>query len=392
MDRLELRRKNFIDPASFPHETAIGVVYDSGNYAGALDKLEGMFDEGEAKSGAPAGKLRGVGYSTYTEICGLAPSRVVGPGGFGLQSGMWESALVRVHITGAVTVYTGTSPHGQGLETTMAQIVADKLGTDPANVEVIHGDTGTGPQGLDTYGSRSTAVGGEAVAKATDKVADKARRIVAHQLEAAFEDIEVSGGKFSVKGSPDKGMALADVAMAAYVTRDVPDDMEPGLEELAFYDPENFVFPFGAHACVVDVDPDTGNVDVVRYVAVDDCGPAINPNLVDGQVHGGIVHALGQALFERIHYTEDGQLVTSNFADYALPSAADVPSFELDRTETPSPVNSLGVKGVGEAGTIAATPAVTNAVIDALRPLGVNYINMPLSPMRVWETIQEAKS
>ncbi len=392
MDRLELRRKNFIDPASFPHETALGIVYDSGEYAGALDKLLEHFDEGAAKAEAPAGKLRGVGYSTYTEICGLAPSRVVGPGGFGLQSGMWESALVRVHITGAVTVYTGTSPHGQGLETTMAQIVADKLGTDPANVEVIHGDTGTGPQGLDTYGSRSTAVGGEAVARATDKVADKVRRIVAHQLEAAAEDIEVANGKFSVKGSPDKGMALGDAAMAAYVTRDVPDDMEPGLEELAFYDPENFVFPFGAHACVVDVDPETGNVDVVRYVAVDDCGPAINPNLVDGQVHGGIVHAIGQALFERIHYTEDGQLVTSNFADYALPSAADVPSFELDRTETPSPVNSLGVKGVGEAGTIAATPAVTNAVIDALRPLGVDYVNMPLSSMRIWQTIEEARS
>jgi carbon-monoxide dehydrogenase large subunit len=392
MDRLELRRKNFMAPDSFPHETAIGVVYDSGNYPGALDKLLEHFDESADKGAAPEGKLRGVGYSTYTEICGLAPSRVVGPGGFGLQSGMWESALVRVHITGAVTVYTGTSPHGQGLETTMAQIVADKLGTDPANVEVIHGDTGTGPQGLDTYGSRSTAVGGEAVARATDKVADKARRIVAHQLEAAAEDIEVTGGKFAVKGSPDKGLTLGDVAMAAYVTRDVPDDMEPGLEEQAFYDPENFVFPFGAHACVVDVDPDTGNVDVVRYVAVDDCGPAINPNLVDGQVHGGIVHAIGQALFERIHYDDDGQLVTSNFADYALPSAADVPSFELDRTETPSPVNSLGVKGIGEAGTIAASAAVTNAVIDALRPVGVTYVNMPLSPMRIWEAIEEAKS
>src|SRR4051812_34541713 len=391
MDRLELRRKNFIDPDSFPHEVAIGVVYDSGNYAAALDKLLEHFDPAAAKAGAPAGKLRGVGFSTYTEICGLAPSRVTGPSGFGLQTGMWESALVRVHITGAVTVYTGTSPHGQGLETTMAQIVADRLGCDPANVEVIHGDTGTGPQGLDTYGPRSTAVGGEAVARAAVKVADKARRIVAHQLEAAPEDIEVTNGKFMVKGSPDKGLNLAEVAGAAYVTRDVPDDMEPGLEEQAFYDPSNFVFPFGAHACVVDVDPDTGNVDVVKYVAIDDCGPAINPKLIDGQVHGGIVHAIGQALFERIHYNEDGQLVTGTFADYALPSAADVPSFELDRTETPSPVNSLGVKGIGEAGTIAASAAVTNAVIDALRPVGVNYINMPLGPMRVWEAIQEAK-
>ncbi len=392
MDRLELRRKNLMAADSFPHETAIGVVYDSGNYQGALDKLLEHFDEGTSKAEAPAGKLRGVGYSTYTEICGLAPSRVVGPGGFGLQTGMWESALVRVHITGAVTVYTGTSPHGQGLETTMAQVVADRLGTSPQNVEIIHGDTGTGPQGLDTYGSRSTAVGAEAVARAAVKVADKARLIVAHQLEAAAEDVELADGKFSIKGSPDKGLTIGDIAMAAYVTRDVPDDMEPGLEEQAFYDPENFVFPFGAHACVVDVDPDTGNVDVVRYVAIDDCGPAINPKLIDGQVHGGIVHSIGQALFERIHYTEDGQLVTSNFADYALPSAADVPSFELDRTETPSPVNSLGVKGIGEAGTIAASAAVTNAVIDALRPLGVNYMNMPLSSMRIWETIQEANA
>jgi carbon-monoxide dehydrogenase large subunit len=392
MDRLELRRKNFMDPASFPHETAIGVVYDSGNYPGALAKLQEHFDEAAVRAEAPAGKLRGVGYSTYTEICGLAPSRVVGPGGFGLQTGMWESAMVRVHITGAVTVYTGTSPHGQGLETTMAQIVADRLGTDPSNVEIIHGDTGTGPQGLNTYGSRSTAVGGEAVARATVKIAEKARRIVAHQLEAAPEDVELTSGKFTVRGSPDKGLTLAEIAGAAYVTRDVPDDMEPGLEETAFYDPENFVFPFGAHACVVDVDPETGNVDVVRYLAVDDCGPAINPKLIDGQIHGGIVHAIGQALFERIHYDEDGQLVTGTFADYALPSAADVPSFELDRTETPSPVNSLGVKGVGEAGTIAASPAITNAVIDALRPLGVTYVNMPLSPMRIWEEIQEAKS
>src|SRR3954471_22248532 len=391
MDRLELRRKNFIDPDSFPHATAVGVEYDSGNYPAALDKLLEHFDADAAKAQAPAGKLRGIGYSTYTEICGLAPSRVTGPSGFGLQTGLWESAMVRVHITGAVTVYTGTSPHGQGLETTMAQVVADRLGCDPANVEVIHGDTGTGPQGLGTYGSRSTAVGAESVAKATMKVAEKARRIVAHQLEAAVEDVDVIEGKFAVKGSPDRGMSLAEVAGAAYSPENLPEGMEPGLEELAFYDPENFVFPFGAHACVVDVDPDTGNVDVVRYVAVDDCGPAINPKLIDGQVHGGIVHAIGQALFERIHYNEDGQLVTGTFADYALPSAADVPSFELDRTETPSPVNSLGVKGIGEAGTIAASPAVTNAVIDALRPLGVTYINMPLGPQRVWEAIQEAK-
>jgi aerobic carbon-monoxide dehydrogenase large subunit len=392
MDRLELRRKNFIDTASFPHETAVGVVYDSGNYPLTLDKLLEHIDPQAVKAAAPAGKLRGVGFSTYTEICGLAPSRVTGPSGFGLQTGLWESAMVRVHITGAVTVFTGTSPHGQGHETTMAQVVADRLGVDPANVEIIHGDTGTGPQGLGTYGSRSTAVGTEAAARATMKIAEKARRIVSHQLEAAYDDIELREGKFSVKGSPDRGMSLGEVAGAAYIPENLPEGMEPGLEETMFYDPENFVFPFGAHCCVVDVDADTGNVDVVRYVAVDDCGPAINPKLIDGQVHGGIVHAIGQALFERIHYDENGQLVTSTFADYALPSSADVPSFELDRTETPSPVNSLGVKGIGEAGTIAATPAVLNAVVDALRPLGVTYINMPLSPMRIWETIQEAKT
>ncbi len=392
MDRLELRRRNFMDPASFPHATAIGVVYDSGDYPKALDKLLEHFDAEAVKAQAPPGKHRGVGYSTYTEICGLAPSRVTGPSGFGLQTGLWESAMVRVHITGAVTVFTGTSPHGQGQETTFAQVVADRLGVDPANVEIIHGDTGTGPQGLGTYGSRTTAVGGEAIARATAKISEKARRIVAHQLEAAVDDIELRAGKFSVKGSPDRGMGLGEIAGAAYIPENLPEGMEPGLEETAFYDPENFVFPFGAHACVVDVDADTGNVDVVRYVAVDDCGPAINPKLIDGQVHGGIVHAIGQALFERLHYDENGQLLTSTFADYALPSAADVPSFETDRTETPSPVNSLGVKGVGEAGTIAATPAVTNAVIDALRPLGVTYIDMPLSPMRIWETIQEAKT
>jgi carbon-monoxide dehydrogenase large subunit len=395
MDPLELRRRNFIKADDFPHEVAYGVVYDSGNYQGTLAKLLEHVDveavRREAEELRPKGILRGIGFCTWTEICGLAPSRVVGPGGFGLQTGMWESAMVRVHVTGAVTVYTGTSPHGQGLETAFAQIVADRLGVDPANVEIIHGDTGTGPQGLDTYGSRSLAVGGEAIARTTVKIVDKVKKIVAFNLEAAPEDIELSGGTFSVRGSPDKGMTLADVAMTAYIAADLPEGMEPSLEETSFYDPENFVFPFGAHACVVDVDEATGKVDVVRYVGVDDCGHPINPNLIAGQLHGGIVHGIGQALFERIHYDENGQLVTGSFVDYALPSAADVPSFELDSTVTPSPVNSLGVKGVGEAGTIAASATVTNAVIDALRPAGVTYLNMPLSPQRIWEAIQEAK-
>jgi carbon-monoxide dehydrogenase large subunit len=326
------------------------------------------------------------------EICGLAPSRIVGPGGVGIQAGFWESALVRVHPSGSVTVYTGTSPHGQGLDTSMAQIVADRLGTTPDVVEVMHGDTNTGPYGMGTYGSRSLSVGGEAVARTAQKVQDKAKKIVAHLLEAAPEDIEVDSERFSVRGSPGQGMALAEVSAAAYIPENLPEGMEPGLEETTFYDPENFVYPFGAHACVVDVDVETGKVEVARYVAVDDCGPAINPLLVEGQVHGGIVHALGQALYERIHYDENGQLVTGTFVEYGLPSAADVPSFETDRTETRSPTNSLGVKGVGEAGTIAGTPAVVNAVIDALRPLGVTFINMPLGSMHVWETIQEARS
>jgi carbon-monoxide dehydrogenase large subunit len=394
IDRLEIRRRNFIPPDAFPAETAVGVVYDSGDYGKTLDKLLEHVDLGalarEQEQLRERGIYRGIGFSTYTEICGLAPTRVVGPEGFGNQAGFWESAMVRVHNTGAVTAYTGCSPHGQGHETAFAQIVADRLGVDPAVVEVVHGDTATGPEGRNTYGSRSLAVGGEALARCAGKIAEKAKAVVAHNLEAAVEDIELIGGRFAVRGSPDKGMTLAEVAGAAYLNK-VPEGMEPGLEETAFYDPENFVFPFGAHACVVDVDRETGKVRVVRYVAVDDCGKAINPLLIDGQVHGGIVHAIGQALYERVHYDEQGQLVTGTFVDYALPTAAELPSFETDRTETPSPVNSLGAKGVGEAGTIAASAAVTNAVIDALRPLGVSYINMPLTPMRVWAAIEQAK-
>jgi carbon-monoxide dehydrogenase large subunit len=399
MDRLELRRRNFIAPESFPHTTPLGMTYDSGNYAGALDKLLEHLDveafrreQAELRNHPTHPIFRGLGFSTYTEICGLAPSRVAGPGGLGLQTGLWESGLVRVHLTGAVTVWSGTSPHGQGLDTSFAQIVADRLGVSPDVVEVVHGDTSQGPQGLGTYGSRSLSVGGEAINRATGKIVEKAKAIVAHQLEAAPDDIEVRDGKFSVKGSPDRGMTLAEVAGAAYIPANLPEGMEPGLEETSFYDPENFVFPFGAHAAIVDVDAETGKTRVVRYLAVDDCGPAINPKLIDGQVHGGITHAIGQALYERIHYDEDGQLVTGTFVDYALPSAAELPSFETDRTETPSPTNTLGVKGVGEAGTIAASAAVTNAVIDALRPLGVTYLNMPLTPQRVWEAIEEARS
>ncbi|MCW3065397.1 MAG: aldehyde oxidase and xanthine dehydrogenase molybdopterin binding protein [Solirubrobacterales bacterium] len=395
MDPLELRRKNFIPPEDFPATVAVGIVYDSGNYPGALDRLLANLDleafRREQAELRERGIYRGIGFSTYMEICGLAPSRVVGPSGVGIQAGFWESALIRVHPSGSITAYTGASPHGQGIDTTFAQIVADKLGVTPDQVDVIHGDTGRGPFGMDTYGSRSLAVGGEALVRASNKVHDKVKRLVAHLLEAAPDDIELRDGKFSVKGSPDRGMTLAEASLAAYVPENLPEGMEPGLEETNFYDPENFVYPFGAHAAIVDVDAETGKVSVVRYVAVDDCGPAINPMIIDGQVHGGIAHGLGQALFEHVAYDEDGQLVTGTFVDYALPTAAEFPSFETDRTETPSPVNELGVKGVGEAGTIASSPTVVNAVVDALRPLGVTFMNMPLSPMRVWEAIQAAK-
>jgi carbon-monoxide dehydrogenase large subunit len=394
LDRLEVRRRNFIPKDEFPAAVATGVVYDSGDYEKTLDRLLEHVDlsavEDDKLRLREEGIYRGIGFSTYTEICGLAPSRIAGPGGVGVAAGLWESAMVRVHNTGTVTVYTGTSGHGQGHETAFAQIAADRLGVDPADVEVRHGDTATGPEGRNTYGSRSAAVGGEAIARCATKVADKASRIAAHMLEAAPEDIELINGKFAVRGSPDHGKTLAEVAGAAYLNL-IPDDMEVGLEETTFFDPENFVFPFGAHACVVDVDEQTGKVDVIRYVAVDDCGNPINPLLIDGQVHGGVVAGIGQALYERVHYDEDGQLVTGTFVDYALPTAAELPSIETDRTVTPSPANTLGVKGVGEAGTIAASAAVTNAVIDALRPLGVSYINMPLTPMRVWEAIEEAK-
>jgi carbon-monoxide dehydrogenase large subunit len=394
IDRLELRRRNFIAADSFPHEVAYGIVYDSGNYQGTLDRLLEHFDYGaftqEQARLREQGVYRGIGFSTYTEICGLAPSRVTGPEGFGLQTGLWESAVVRVHPTGAVTVFTGTSGHGQGHDTVFAQIAADRLGVDPEVVEVVHGDTGTGPMGLGTYGSRSMAVGGESIAKAAERVAEKAKQIVAHQLEAAPEDIEVAEGTFRVRGT-DKGMALAEISGIAHVRPELlPEGMEPALEEHAFYDPENFVFPFGAHACEVEVDVDTGKVTVTKYLAIDDCGNPLNPLLIDGQVHGGITHGIGQALYEQIRYADDGQLITGSLVDYALPTAAEVPSFVTDRTVTPSPVNSLGVKGIGEAGTIASSAAVVNAVIDALRPLGVDYIDMPCTPLRVWTAIQEA--
>ncbi len=396
MDPLELRRKNFIAPGDFPYETPYGITYDSGNYEAALDRALEIVDldafRAEQAQLREQGVLRGIGFSTYTEICGLAPSRAVGPSGFGLGIGLYESALVRVHPTGSVTVFTGASPHGQGHETGFAQIVGDRLGVDPSVVEVVHGDTATGPMGLGTYGSRSLSIGGVACAQAADKIAEKCREIVAHNLEADAKDIEIHEGKFSLRGDPDQGMSLAEVAGCAYIdATNMPDGMELGLEQTLIYDPSNFVFPFGTHVCVVDVDAETGKVRVVRWVAVDDCGPAINPMLIDGQVHGGVTHGIGQALYEQVVYDERGNLVTGTFMDYALPTAAEIPNFETDRTETKSPSNYLGVKGIGEAGTIAATPAIVNAVIDALRHEGISYMDMPLTPLRVWQAIEEAR-
>ena len=387
MDPLEVRRKNFIPKEDFPAEVTVGIVYDSGDYHGSLDKLLTHVDLDAFRREQE--ELRAQGHPPRDRVLDLDGD--LRPRAVARGRARWASACSRASTSPRSCACTrrarrpstrGTAPHGQGLDTAFAQIVADRLGISPDMVDVVHGDTGTGPFGLGTYGSRSLAVGGESIARSTAKLVEKAKKIAAHNLEAAPEDIELTDGKFSVKGSPDKGLTIAEIAGAAYVTMDMPEGMEPGLEETTFYDPENFVFPFGAHACIVDVDVETGKVDIVRYVAVDDCGPAINPKLIDGQIHGGITHAIGQALYERIHYDEDGQLVTGTFVDYALPSAADVPSFETDRTETPSPVNSLGVKGVGEAGTIAASPAIFNAVIDALRPLGVDFINMPLSARR----------
>jgi carbon-monoxide dehydrogenase large subunit len=395
MDPIEIRRKNFIPKEDFPADVAVGVTYDSGDYHGSLDKLLANLDldafRAEQTQARSQGRYLGIGFSTYMEICGLAPSRAVGPSGVGLQAGFWESAVVRVHPSGGATVWTGASPHGQGHDTGFAQIVADRIGSTPEQVTVVHGDTDRGPFGMGTYGSRTLSVGGESVARAALKVQDKAKKIAAHLLEAAPEDMELADGKYQVRGSPDKSLALGDISLAAYVPENIPEGMEPGLEETNFYDPENFVYPFGAHAAIVEVDAETGKVDLKRYVCVDDCGTAINPMLIDGQVHGGVVHGVAQAMFEQIVYDENGQLVTGSFVDYALPTAAELPHLETDRTETPSPVNSLGVKGVGEAGTIASSPTIVNAVIDALRPLGVDYIDMPVTPLRVWEAIQAAE-
>jgi carbon-monoxide dehydrogenase large subunit len=389
MDPADVRRKNFIKREQFPYTTAEGLTYDSGDYPPALHKALDLIGYQRLrdfqKQGPKNGRYLGVGISTYVEICGLGPSSVAGAVGF--QGGLWESATVRLHPTGKATVLTGTSPHGQGEETTFAQVVAEELGLPLDDIEVVHGDTGAVSMGWGTYGSRTTVVGGAAIVLAARRVRDKAAKIAAHLLEASEGDLVFDQGRFSVRGSPDRAKTIQEVTLAAYLAWNLPQGVEPSLEASAYYDPSNFTFPFGAHVAAVKVDADTGEIELRRYVAVDDCGRVINPLIVDGQVHGGLVQGIAQALWEGAVYSPDGQLLTGSMMDYAVPRAHMFPTFVTARTETPSPHNPLGVKGVGETGTIASTPAVVNAVLDALRPLGVTHLDMPLTPERIWNTI-----
>lgn len=394
VDPVELRRKNLIPPfdgVNQPgYQTQVALQYDSGNYEAALNKALEILDydafRKEQAEARKQGRLLGIGFSTYIEACGIAPSAVVGA--LGARAGLYESAQVRVQPTGKVSVYVGSHSHGQGHETTFAQIVADRLGIALEDVEVVHGDSESVAFGMGTYGSRSLAVGGSAIMKSLDKIIEKGTKIAAHALEASEDDLEFSDGKWTVKGT-DKSVSFGDVALTAYVPHNYPEGLEPGMDFASFYDPTNFTYPFGAHIAVVEVDPDTGGVTLRRYVAVDDVGNVINPMIVDGQVHGGIAHGIGQALLEGAIYDENGQLTNGSYLDYTMPRADDLLNFEVDRTVTPCPHNALGVKGAGETGTIASTPAVVNAVIDALAPYGVKDIQMPLTPERIWQAMQK---
>jgi carbon-monoxide dehydrogenase large subunit len=396
VDAAEIRRRNYVKPEQFPYSSAAGLVYDSGEYEAALDKAlelshyETLRSEqlDRRRSGSPV--QLGIGISSYMEMCGLAPSRVLAS--LNYSAGGWEAATVRVLPTGKVQVVTGTSPHGQGHETSWSMIVADRLGVSTDDVEVLHSDTAISPYGLDTYGSRSLAVGGVAVAIATDRVIEKARQIVAHQLEAAEEDLEFGDGVFSVRGSPDRAMPLGTVAFEAFTAHNLPDGLEPNLEASSHFDPPNFTFPFGTHVAVVEVDTETGRVALRDYIAVDDCGNQVNPLIVEGQVHGGVAQGVAQALFEEAIYDDDGNLLTSTLVDYLVPAASELPSFVTASTVTPSPTNLLGVKGVGEAGTIGSAPAVINAICDALAPQGIHDIEMPATPERVWRALREVKA
>jgi carbon-monoxide dehydrogenase large subunit len=413
IDPAEVRRKNFPAANEFPFHTATGLDYDSGDYEAALNKAQEIVGyaklRAEQKKAREEGRLLGIGISTYVEICALGPSAAMPAGG-------WESATVRIEPTGKVTVLTGASPHGQGQETSFAQIAADELGVDLNDVTVIHGDTGIVQYGIGTFGSRATAVGGTAVLIAIQKLKEKANRIAAHMLKADASNLAFESGRYSLQAAraaaamgesepvvpvgeapagalPEpqtegkSSLTIQDVALAAHLAKELPPDTEPGLSATYFFEPKNFTFPFGTHIVVVEVERETGDIKILRYVAVDDCGKVINPMLVDGQLHGGIVQSIGQAMYEEVIYDEQGQLVTGTLMDYAIPRATQIPWLELDRTETPSPVNPLGVKGVGEAGTIGATPAIVGAIVDALSPFGVRHLDMPVKPENIWRLI-----
>ena len=394
MDQAEFRRLNYIPKDAFPYQTAVALQYDTGDYEPALDSAMQMIDyknfENRRSEAAKRGKYRGIGVSSYIEACGIAPSAVAGA--LGGRVGGWESASVRVDPTGTITVFTGAHSHGQGHATTFAQIVSERLGVPNSSVELVHGDSDKTPFGMGTYGSRSLAVGGVALSKALDKVVEKSKKIAAHLMEASAEDVEFKNGKFTIAGT-DKETAFGDVALAAYVPHNYPlETLEPGLEETAFYDPMNFTYPAGTHIAEVEVDPATGVVEVVDWAACDDFGNLINPMIVEGQVHGGIAQGIGQALLENAHYDENGQLLTASYMDYCMPRADDLPSFKVGYTNTPCTHNDLGVKGCGEAGAIASPPALINAVIDALSPLGVTDMSMPATPQKVWKAIQDSQS
>jgi aerobic carbon-monoxide dehydrogenase large subunit len=393
MEPMEIRRKNWITHDEFPFTTVSGMTYDSGNYEAATDRAMELFGydalRAEQKKRRDAGDpvQLGIGISTYTEMCGLAPSRILGA--LRYAAGGWENASIRMTPTGKVEVVTGTSPHGQSHETAWSQIVADRLGVPFEDVEVLHGDTQISPRGLDSYGSRSLTVGGMAVVAAADKVIEKAKPLAAYVLEASADDLEFVAGKYRVRGT-ESSVGLTDLAFRVFASHDLPDGLEASIDADATFEPENFSFPHGTHLCAVEVDTETGAVAIRNYTSVDDVGRVVNPMIVDGQVHGGIAQGVAQALFEEAVYDDSGTLVTGSFVDYLVPSSADLPSFTTDRTESPSTTNKLGVKGVGEAGTIASTPAVVNAVVDAVRHMGINDITMPCSPHRVWSAIQSA--
>jgi carbon-monoxide dehydrogenase large subunit len=392
MDPADLRFKNFIPPfdgVEQPgYQTQVALQYDSGNYEGVLKKgleMLGYADvRREQQEAAHNGKLVGIGFSTYIEACGIAPSAVVGA--LGCRAGLFESAQVRVQPTGKVSVYTGSHSHGQGHETTFAQVVADKLGINLEDVDIVHGDS----DAVGTYGSRSLSVGGSAIMKSIEKIIEKGKKIAAHKLEASADDMEFSSGRFTVKGT-DKSIGFGEIALTAYVPHTYPKDLEPGLDFSSFYDPANFTYPFGCHIAVVEVDKETGKVSLKRFIAVDDVGNVINPMIVEGQIHGGLVQGIGQALFEGAEYDENGQLTNGSYMDYCMPRADDLPMFETGSQVTPCPHNPLGVKGAGEAGTIGSAPAIVNAVIDALWSGGhkVKDIQMPLTPERVWRAMAE---